>query len=266
MHAHVGTDRCRNGVLAIAGTAVLTNTSQVNIRQPGTLDMTGSSSGGLDLGLTIAQALTGAGTNLGWVNIGANSAVRPGNGAGLIDNLTISGAFTNSGTITMELNTTNSPATNDLISAASAVSAGGSLIVTNVGPDLTNGNYFKLFSTAVSGSFTTISLPVSNAVNTLKYTWQTNLAVDGSITLLSATAPVTVATNATNITFTYGGGNVTLGWPADHIGWTLQTQTNTRAIGLKTNWFDVAGSAASNTNVINIVPANPTVFFRLRNP
>jgi hypothetical protein len=245
---------------------VLTNSSSINIRQPGTLDMTGSTSAGLDLGLTAAQALTGAGTNLGWVNIGANSAVRPGNGVGLIGNLTISDAFTNSGTITMELNTTNSPATNDMISAASIRTAGGTLVVTNVGPDLTTSNYFKLFSTAVAGSFTTVSLPVSNALNTVAYTWQNNLATDGSVLVLSAIGVPTVATNATNITFTAGGGNVTLGWPADHIGWTLQVQTNTRAIGLKTNWFDVAGSTTTNQMIIPVSPNEPTVFFRLFYP
>jgi hypothetical protein len=144
--------------------------------------------------------------------------------------------------------------------------AGGTLIVTNVGPDLTNGQYFKLFSQPVSGAFTTIDLPVSNILNTLKYTWQTNLATDGSITLLSATGPVSINPNPTNIVFTSGGGNVTLSWPSSHIGWTLQTQTNSRAVGLTvpTNtWFAVPGSTTTNLMVLPVNPTNPTVFFRL---
>jgi hypothetical protein len=40
--------------------------------------------------------------------------------------------------------------------------------------------------------------------------------------------------------------------------WDNATPTNT--------WFDMAGSSASNTNVININAANPTVFYRLRMP
>ena len=365
-----GSTTVSNGVLAIAGAAELTNTSQINLRQPGTLDMTGSSSGGLNLGLTVAQALTGEGTNLGWANINANSAVRPGNGAGLIGNLTVSGAFTNNGTIAMELNPTNSPATNDLITAASVRVTGGTLTVTNVGPDLNVGDTFKLFSVPVSGAFATVSLPVSNVLNTIAYTWMNKLAIDGTIKVLTAgvgggpstnayltnlvvtpagtlspvfdsntvsyaaveaypNSPITVTptsadagatlqviyggvTNAVTsgspsgpltlnanpsvpnvvqvqvtaadavtvksytvtvtrqpsltpptLSRTFGGGNLTLSWPTDHTGWSLLTQTNTRALGLRTNWFTVTGSTATNSMVIPVGPVEPTVFYRL---
>jgi hypothetical protein len=63
-----------------------------------------------------------------------------------------------------------------------------------------------------------------------------------------------------------GGGTLTLSWPADHLGWILQSQTNSLGAGLSTNWVDVAGSEAGNTNEINIDSASPTVFFRLRHP
>lgn len=368
--SYEGSTTVSNGVLAITGAAQLTNTSQVNIRQPGTLDMTASSSGGLNLGEQIAQALTGEGTNLGWVNINANSAVRPGNGAGLIGNLTVSGAFTNSGTLTMELNTTNSPATNDLISAASVRVNSGILTVTNVGPDLVAGDTFKLFSLPVSGSFATVSLPVSNVLNTVAYTWTNKLAIDGTIKVLTAgagggpstnadlsslvlapTAPLTPAFDSNVLSYTateaypnspitvtatsadaaatlqviyggvtnaltsgipsaplalnasplvpngvqvlvtaqdavtvksyavtvtrqpsltaptlsrtFGGGNLTLSWPSDHTGWSLQTQTNSRALGLRTNWFNVTGSTVTNQMIIPVSAAEPTVFYRL---
>lgn len=260
-----GNTTISNGVLAITGLAELTNTSTINLRQPGTLDVSGSASGGLELGKTVAQSLIGVGTNIGFVTVAANSAIRPA-GTGGIGTLTISGALTTSGTITMDLNTTNAPTTNDLITAASVTASGGTLIVTNVGPDLTTSNYFKLFSTAVSGSFTTVSLPASNALNTVAYTWQNNLATDGSVLLLSAIGVPTVATNATNITFTAGGGNLTLSWPADHTGWTLQVQTNTRAVGLNTNWFNVTGSTITNEMVFPVNSTDPTVFFRMVYP
>ena len=123
-------------------------------------------------------------------------------------------------------------------------------------------------ATPVAGTFASISLPASNAVNTLKYTWQTNLTTDGSVTLLSAVGPVTVATNATNITFSYSAGNLTVGWPTDHTGWRLQTQTNSRSVGLvpATNaWFNL-GYETTNTAVIPVSPAQPTVFYRLTYP
>lgn len=51
-----------------------------------------------------------------------------------------------------------------------------------------------------------------------------------------------------------------------NLGWILQAQTNSRAIGLATNWFDVPGSASLNSTNLPINPADPTVFYRLRHP
>jgi hypothetical protein len=71
-----------------------------------------------------------------------------------------------------------------------------------------------------------------------------------------------IATNPTNIFFTASGGTLTLSWPADHIGWRLQTQTNS----LGTNWFDVPGSTATNTLARPIDLNNDSVFYRLIYP
>jgi len=70
-----------------------------------------------------------------------------------------------------------------------------------------------------------------------------------------------IADNPTNITASVSGNTLTIAWPADHIGWILQAQTN----GLSsTNWFDLPGSDAVNAVVIPINPANTSVFYRLR--
>lgn len=74
-------------------------------------------------------------------------------------------------------------------------------------------------------------------------------------------------TTPTNILSSVSGGTLTLSWPSSHVGWTLQTQTNSRSVGLTmpTNtWFDVSGSASTNQVGVAIDPANPTVFYRLR--
>jgi len=52
-----------------------------------------------------------------------------------------------------------------------------------------------------------------------------------------------VATNPTNITAVVSNSTLTLFWPADHLGWILQAQTN--HAGLGTNWVDAAGSSSS---------------------
>jgi hypothetical protein len=67
----------------------------------------------------------------------------------------------------------------------------------------------------------------------------------------------------TNITATVSGSQLTISWPADHLGWILQSNVN---LSDPTNWFDLPGSGTNLQQVINIDPANPNVFFRLRSP
>jgi hypothetical protein len=81
---------------------------------------------------------------------------------------------------------------------------------------------------------------------------------------LMVTPPVN--TDPTNITATVSGGVLTLSWPADHIAWRLQVQTNSLSAGLNTNWLDVAGSTNVNSVDININPANGSVFYRMIYP
>ena len=68
------------------------------------------------------------------------------------------------------------------------------------------------------------------------------------------------------ISIRVSGNTLTLSWPTDHLGWTLQTQTNSLAKGLGNNWVAVPGSGSATNATITINPANPAVFFRLRSP
>jgi hypothetical protein len=162
----------------------------------------------------------------------------------------------------MDLNRTAGAVTNDEIICPS-ITVSGALIVTNLGPDLITSNSFQLFSVPVSG-FASVQLPVKNAAGNITYSWQNNLSLNGSILLLQGASPVN--TNPTNITFAVSGGNLTLSWPADHIGWQLQAQTNTVAVGLSSNWSNVAGSTTVDQMTVPVNPANGTVFYRLVYP
>jgi hypothetical protein len=55
-------------------------------------------------------------------------------------------------------------------------------------------------------------------------------------------------------------------WPADHIGWRLQVQTNAARAGLGTNWVMLPGSTGTNVISIPLGQANSSVFFRLVSP
>ena len=56
------------------------------------------------------------------------------------------------------------------------------------------------------------------------------------------------------------GSTLTFSWT--DASFKLQSQTNSLANGLKTNWSDYPGGGSSPVGV-TINPANPTVFFRL---
>jgi hypothetical protein len=65
------------------------------------------------------------------------------------------------------------------------------------------------------------------------------------------------------------GTNLTIAWPADHLGWTLLQQTNhlQQGVSADTNdWMRVAGSSATNSVVIPILPGTPGGYYRLVYP
>ena len=72
-----------------------------------------------------------------------------------------------------------------------------------------------------------------------------------------------VNTSPTQIAFSLSQGQLTLSWPADHTGWTLQSQSDGLSAGIGASWVNVSGSAATNKIVIAINPANGCVFYRL---
>jgi autotransporter-associated beta strand protein len=66
------------------------------------------------------------------------------------------------------------------------------------------------------------------------------------------------------LTNSVSSGVLTLSWAADHLGYSLQMQTNSLNVGLSTNWVTVPGSAAVTTTNLPISPASPAVFYRLQ--
>lgn len=75
--------------------------------------------------------------------------------------------------------------------------------------------------------------------------------------------PSTVSTTVVPVTFSTSGGNLNLAWPSDHLGWTLQVQTNTLSTGLGTNWVTVPGSTTVTNMSIPVNTLDGSVFYRL---
>ena len=247
------------GKLTLTNACTYTGTTTVS---NGTLQVNGA------LGATAVTVaggtLAGTGTIGGSVVVQTGASVAPGASPGT---LTVSGSVQLDSGSSTQMEIDSGAGTNDLLSGGTTITYGGTLSVTNLSGALTNGSTFKLFNAqdefSYSGAFDGgTNLPALGS----GLAWDTTgLATNGVISVFSS---FTVNTTPTNIIKSVSGGNLTLTWPSDHIGWTLQTQTNSRSVGLvpATNaWFDVSGSSTTNQVVLPI-GTNGTVFFRLRYP
>jgi fibronectin-binding autotransporter adhesin len=236
------------GTLTLAAANTYSNSTTVTA---GTLKVTGSINSAAGVSVT-GGTLTGNGIINDLVAIGAGGTLAPGNSG--IGTLTVNGNLSLAGVVSVEVNKT--AGTSDKVSGVNTLQYGGTLVVTNLAGALTLGSSFQLFTAAAPlSNFSAISGSPGAGL-----AWSFN-PTNGTLNVVSG-----MAANPTNITYSVGGGSITLSWPADHQGWILQTQTNSLALGLRTNWFDIAGTASSTQAVINVSSTNPAVFFRLRSP
>ena len=151
-----------------------------------------------------------------------------------------------------------SPATNDMIYVGTNITYGGTLQINRSTTNwLVAGQSFKLFSAATyAGTFSSVVSTTSDQF----VTWDTSqLPVNGTITVVSATA-----SSRPNLTSSLNRGNLSFTWPADHLGWTLQT--NSVDVASPAYWFAYPGSSTVTNVSFPIAPSKPQVFFRLSYP
>jgi fibronectin-binding autotransporter adhesin len=247
---------------AINGTGTMTKQAAGRLVLTGVHTYTGAttvSAGTLLVNGTIgASAVTVAGGTLGGngiikgpVSIQAAGRFAPGASIGT---LTISNSLTLSGVTVMELNA--AARTNDLVRGLTTVTYGGTLTLSNLAGTITASNAFKLFS---ANNYRGVFAALTPAIPGPNLAWNTNtLATDGTLRVVN-TSPATM-TNGRS------GNLLSLSWPADHIGWRLQVQTNSNGIGLSTNWFNVANSTATNEMSLTLDPTGRYVFYRMVYP
>ena len=107
--------------------------------------------------------------------------------------------------------------------------------------------------------------PVANALGTTAINVTATTPGGGTVMdsfQLTVIAPPTLAVS----NFTLAGGNLTLTWPTNFIGWSLQTQTNGINSGLGTNWTTISSSINTNVMVMPINQTSGSVFYRLTYP
>jgi len=238
------------GTLAVTHPAALSGSSFLHL-SGGTFDATGTG------GWTVGPGRTLAGNGLVRGSVGVTGTLSPGASFG---QLTFAHNLTLGGLTVLELARTNGSLANDLVVVAGTLQQGGGLVITNVGPEpLQAGDSFALLSAGTrSGNFSGVILPGLPP----PLFWTNRLEVDGT---LAVAAPVNP--NPTNLLWEIAGHELVLTWPASHIGWQLEAQTNTLAAGLGTNWTPWPGAQFTNRVVVPVQPLSAgAIFFRLAHP
>ena len=219
-----------NGTLRLNGVNTYTNQTTVN-----------------------AGTLAGTGTLAGNVTVNSGATLAPG--AGGVGTQTINGNLTLNAGATSSFAVNGSTSANTAVAAGGTVTYGGVLAIVPAG-SFASGQSFVLFS----------GVGATNSSNFSSITGSPGSGRAFGFTNGVLSVVATVNTNPTNLTAVVNSGNLELSWPADHIGWRLQSQTNTVSVGLSTNWVDVTGSTTVNSVTNTINPANGSVFYRMVYP
>jgi len=239
-----------SGIQTMSGTNTYTGSTTVSV---GTLLVNGGLAGGA-VSVSASATLGGIGTIGG--TVGVSGTLRPGNNA--IGKLTVNNTVTLSGTTVMEINRTTS--TNDQL-AATSISLGGSLVVTNLSGTLQTGNTFTLFSGSLSGGITPTSLPPLWP----GLSWNTgNLNSLGTISVTGTAIPPQIA----NVGIS--GPNLVLSGSGGLAGATYYVVSTNNVAAPLANWTRIATNTfAADGKFTNSLPfslATPQSFFSIRVP
>jgi len=143
------------------------------------------------------------------------------------------------------------------------ISAGTVIKVNNIGGILGVGNHTIIAAATagnpglVTGTLPSVVVTGNDAAGAVALQYNASGGVDLVVTS-------TTSSNPTNINFAYNNSTLTLAWPGDHLGWIAQS--NSLNLGGSNYWYDILGSQSVTNLVIQINPAAPEVFYRLRYP
>ena len=149
---------------------------------PATFNLAGNGTHSFANGLAVLTngTLTGNGTVIGGLALSGGGTLSPGVSVG---KMVLTNTVSLQGTVFMEISKNGAALTNDQIEVMVALTYGGSLTVSHLGPDaLAAGDNFRLFvASSYTNAFSTLSLPTLGP----ELIWTNKLLVDGSIEVIS---------------------------------------------------------------------------------
>lgn len=246
------------GTLTLGAGATIANSPNIILTPPAgasaTLDVTAG-----DFTLSGGQRMVGAATGLqsvsGNLTAVSGSVIVPG-GSNTVGTLTVNGnlSLNGGGTLLFDVGTAS-----DLIQVNGTLNPSGVTTIQATNVSSLAGGIYPLIH--VSGALN------GNAANFAI----TGLTVSGfgqsaAVIYTNGSVALSVGLNPPNIAFRADSNTLTIAWPPDHLGWVLQSQTNSLGVGLTTNWVDVPNSGSVSNLSLSLSPNNPTVFYRLRDP
>ena len=182
-NTYTGPTTVSTGTLALSGSGDISESAVVDVALGATLDVS-ALTGWTVAGGQTGQTLKGNGTvdaNDGTTvdTVTVNGTLAPGNSIGT---LIIDGNLVLAGTAVFEIDRSATPNA-DLADVLGDLAYGGTLNVFNIGDVLQWGDSFDLFDWdgARSGTFTAVNLPT---LTTPGWSWQNNLLLDGTITVV----------------------------------------------------------------------------------
>jgi polygalacturonase len=237
---------------SLTGTGNTTGNAQTWVGYFGQLSYTGMGSQ-----ILTRPAQSGTGNN-------NQELLTTGSGSSFVGGLTVGSA---SATPSLTL-TPATPYTEVLTLTCAGVN---SLAITNAfyAGTSTNGTLLSQFGGVASGSTF-----LTNSFDALAIGWRAQANTNASaidinqiaVNATLASQSVSPALDSTNVMMQVVGNQFQISWPADHLGWRLQIQTNNPGQGIGTNWITVPNSTNVISTNITVNPDNGSVFFRLIYP
>jgi fibronectin-binding autotransporter adhesin len=243
-----------SGTVTLTGNNTYSGNTSVN---SGGLVVNNTSGSGTGTGnVTVSSGATLGGTGIigGAVTVNAGGTLAPGNATPSVGTLTIDNSLSLAGNVAIAINKSLSPSCGNVVVIGSLANSGSGVVkITNLGSRLAAGDKFQVLNQPVTGN--ALQVTGGGAI------WANNLAVDGTISVVSVPVPVINSAFISGTNIVLAGTN---GYPSD--GYVLLSSTNV-ALPI-TNWTHVLTNSydgSGNFSVTNAITTNvPQQFYLLQ--